>query len=225
MSASRSAPAPAPAAPAKKRPLIPGTELNDVINNMSQETKDQILKGYENANAEKPADWDEHTEPTDVGMIDDQPTLFECKLWGASAALISKPHSTDGGVPLWRMNMMAKSGMFPNLAHAMENMVGRVYMHTKQLKIPMTVMSLLCSDFPAQRSEEWYAARRGFLTASEVSSVLGTCKYRTSEELMRAKIDRTQIPDNPAMAHGRGYEDEALDLFVQVRSAFRLTIG
>ena len=104
-------------------------------------------------------------------MIDDQPTLFECKLWGASAALISKPHSTDGGVPLWRMNMMAKSGMFPNLAHAMENMVGRVYMHTKQLKIPITVMSLLCSDFPAQRSEEWYAAHRDRLNRAQPLSV------------------------------------------------------
>ena len=66
----------------------------------------------------------------------------------------------------------------------------------------------------------WHEQRRNYLTASEVSAVLGTCKYRTSEELMKQKIERIQIPDNPAMAHGRHYEDEALDLFVQVRSLF-----
>ena len=195
----------------------PGTDLRETMQALTPQVRSEIAKGYEKAFAGKPADWHTRTEATDVGLIEGQPSLFECRLWGASAALISKPHATAGGVPLWKLDNMASSGQFPMLKSAMDNVVGRVYLHAKKLQIPMQVMSLLCSDFAEQRSAAWYEQRRNYLTASEVSAVLGTCKYRTSEQLMKQKVERIQIPDNPAMAHGRHYEDEALDLFVQVR--------
>jgi putative phage-type endonuclease len=46
---------------------------------------------------------------------------------------------------------------------------------------------LLASPGIAQRTDAWYAARRGYVTASDISSALGSAKYGTQKEFYKKK--------------------------------------
>jgi putative phage-type endonuclease len=46
---------------------------------------------------------------------------------------------------------------------------------------------LLAAPGIAQRTEPWYAARRGLVTASDISSALGSAKYGTQKEFFKKK--------------------------------------
>jgi putative phage-type endonuclease len=156
-----------------------------------------------------------------------RPSLLDCRVYGFATVFVNKPLVTehDPGVDVMRISEMVASGVFPHLANAMKSVVGLDIMMRKRLKIPMRVMSLLCSEFPAQRSPEWHAERRKLLTASETASVLGDNKYQTSAQLMEQKIAGTTLDDNEAMAHGRLYEDEALQLFVELTQVPCFALG
>lgn len=65
-----------------------------------------------------------------------------------------------------------------------------------------------------QRSEEWFAARRTRLTASDVASVIGRNRYKTSMDVLLEKLGlKEQFQGNEATDHGQKYEDEAIDIY------------
>lgn len=72
----------------------------------------------------------------------------------------------------------------------------------------------LSSSWPAQLSEDWFAARKQMLTASDVSAVIGTNFYTTPERLLNKKLG-IEAPEklNAALRHGNFYEAEARRLY------------
>lgn len=65
-----------------------------------------------------------------------------------------------------------------------------------------------------QRTPEWFEARRTRLTASDVASVIGRNKFKTSMDVMLDKFGMgTPFEGNEATAHGEKYEDEAIDIY------------
>ncbi len=66
-----------------------------------------------------------------------------------------------------------------------------------------------------QRSPEWYAARKGLVTASNVGAILGFDPWRTADDVMRAMVrdhfgaDR-EFDGNPATAWGEANEAGAI---------------
>ena len=65
-----------------------------------------------------------------------------------------------------------------------------------------------------QRSEEWFEARRFCLTASDVASVIGRNKFKTSVSVLLEKLGISKaFGGNEATAHGQLYEDEAIDIY------------
>lgn len=74
-----------------------------------------------------------------------------------------------------------------------------------------------------QRSEEWFKARLGKVTASNLSNVMATTKtgesayrknYRHQLVTERLTGKQIEIPINQAMQHGIDTEDEARDFYV-----------
>jgi putative phage-type endonuclease len=51
-------------------------------------------------------------------------------------------------------------------------------------------------DFPEQRTEKWYAARKDMLTASEISSCLGCNIYMSGYELLLKKLEKHTNPNS-----------------------------
>lgn len=67
-----------------------------------------------------------------------------------------------------------------------------------------------------QRTPEWYAVRRGLLTASDVAAVLGVKPYASYRGCPRADVLDKKLANRPLnnqfVAHGNKYENEARDL-------------
>jgi putative phage-type endonuclease len=74
-----------------------------------------------------------------------------------------------------------------------------------------------------QRTEEWYAARKGRLTASMVGAALGLAPYQSQDDCLRALVrDMHGMPSefegNIATQHGNANEDLA-------RAAYEMETG
>ena len=68
-----------------------------------------------------------------------------------------------------------------------------------------------------QRTPEWYDAREGMLTASDVASALGDNPYKSRQSLLVSKVEPPkEYASSFATAHGNKYEDEARLLFGEV---------
>lgn len=77
---------------------------------------------------------------------------------------------------------------------------------------PATV-NLLAREQYTQRTPEWYAVRRGLLTASDAASALDVKPYPSyrgsaRSELLHKKITNAPV-NNMFVVHGQKYEDEA----------------
>ncbi|GAQ91011.1 hypothetical protein KFL_007120150 [Klebsormidium nitens] len=69
---------------------------------------------------------------------------------------------------------------------------------------------------PAQRSEEWYAARHQRLTASDAATALGLNPYETKDQLILKKCGYgPKFMGNEATRHGQKWETFASDLFCE----------
>lgn len=71
---------------------------------------------------------------------------------------------------------------------------------------------------PLQRSEDWFAARVGKITASRVGAILGVSKYRTAEDVMRSMVREAfgaapEFIGNEATRYGEAHEQDALDSY------------
>lgn len=66
-----------------------------------------------------------------------------------------------------------------------------------------------------QRTPEWYKARQGRLTASDVPAVIGMNKYCSPKQLISRKLDPGGFTGNAATRWGTHYEEEAIALYMQ----------
>jgi putative phage-type endonuclease len=69
-----------------------------------------------------------------------------------------------------------------------------------------------------QRSPGWFQHRKGRVTGSNVSAILGDDPYRNKDDVLRSMVRdyhgvESEFPDNPAMAWGRASEANAIGLF------------
>lgn len=56
----------------------------------------------------------------------------------------------------------------------------------------------------------WLARRRNYVTASEVSAVIGRSRFQTPQELFQTKINDVATPINEHMRRGIEYEDKII---------------
>lgn len=85
---------------------------------------------------------------------------------------------------------------------------------TTMASIHPKVAHLLSLPQPAQRSEEWYAARYQRLTASDAATALGENPYETRDQLILKKCGYgPKFTGNQATAHGQQWESHVSDLF------------
>jgi putative phage-type endonuclease len=71
-----------------------------------------------------------------------------------------------------------------------------------------------CEHLPAQHTPEWYRARDGMITASEVGSVLGTNPYTSRTQLLRTKAGVGKpFTGNAATQWGTANEEQVRDRF------------
>lgn len=89
------------------------------------------------------------------------------------------------------------------------------------------VKRLLLRENTAQRTAEWYKARKGMLTASDVATAMGANPYKSRAVLLRDKCcpeDRV-YSDSTATRWGNKYEDEAVALYEKRTGRRVLTFG
>ncbi len=80
---------------------------------------------------------------------------------------------------------------------------------------------LLSLPQPAQRSEEWYAARYQRLTALDAATALGDNPYETKDQLILKKCGYgPKFMGHQATAHGQRWESHVSDLFCS-RTGFK----
>uniref|UniRef100_A0A6C0CRD1 YqaJ viral recombinase domain-containing protein n=1 Tax=viral metagenome TaxID=1070528 RepID=A0A6C0CRD1_9ZZZZ len=77
-----------------------------------------------------------------------------------------------------------------------------------------------------QRSDEWYTARKQYLTASDIGSVLGLNPYQTRQETLFKKCDAGKpFTGNIATEHGQRYEQEAIDEYARLLGRVSYEVG
>lgn len=86
---------------------------------------------------------------------------------------------------------------------------------TTHHKMHAATQRLMGREQWVQRSPEWFAVRRGLLTASDAASALDIKPYPSYRGSSRAELLRRKVTDeslaNMFMAHGQKYEDAARD--------------
>lgn len=83
---------------------------------------------------------------------------------------------------------------------------------------------------PDQRSAEWYAARRGRITASRVGAILGVSKYRTRADVLRDMVREwhgapAEFTGNEATRWGEAHEADALAAYERQAGVMVETCG
>lgn len=77
-----------------------------------------------------------------------------------------------------------------------------------------------------QRTPEWYKAREGMITASDVASALGCNPYKSRQALIVSKVEPPkEYTSNFATEHGNKYEDEARLLFGKIYNLDTWEVG
>ena len=97
-------------------------------------------------------------------------------------------------------------------------------MHTTILTIEQ-VIEHHCAP---QRSDEWFEQRRQHLTSSDLGTVLGLNKYKSSKTLLHEKCSKNEnkiLTDSKAIQHGVFYETEAIDMYCKVLGRKNYEIG
>ena len=91
----------------------------------------------------------------------------------------------------------------------------------------LTLEQVKAYKTPIQRSPEWFSLRSQYLTSSDLGTVLGKNKYKTSEELFNEKtgISVKDFTENEAIKHGVKYEPEAIDMYCKVLGRTCYEIG
>ena len=98
------------------------------------------------------------------------------------------------------------------------NIIGR-------LKNQVTKLQQL--ELPEQRSPEWYALRRGMLTASSLAAALGDDHFKSKNELILEKVENKEIPfiPNPITEWGVKYEEIATKFYEKMNNLEIIEFG
>ena len=95
---------------------------------------------------------------------------------------------------------------------------------TKEIKVPKEYkpleehfQKLFATPQPEQRSEEWYAFRKGRITASDIATALDHNPYEPWEEFIIKKCDPDYpFYDNETVFHGKKYEEIATMIYQEI---------
>jgi putative phage-type endonuclease len=92
--------------------------------------------------------------------------------------------------------------------------------------IPVTLKNLMQIPQYPQKSDEWYAARKNFLTASNLDAVLGRNTYSSREEILFKKCGMS-IPfeGNMYTKHGNDTEDLAIAEYCKMYNKKTIDFG
>ena len=82
-------------------------------------------------------------------------------------------------------------------------------------------------ELPKQRSPEWYALRRGMLTASSLAAALGDDFFKSRNELILEKVESKEIPfiPNPITEWGVKYEEIATKFYESMNNLKIIEFG
>ena len=82
-------------------------------------------------------------------------------------------------------------------------------------------------ELPEQRSLEWYALRRGMLTASSLAAALGDDFFKSRNELILEKVESKEIPfiPNPITEWGVKYEEIATKFYEKMNNLKIIEFG
>ena len=99
------------------------------------------------------------------------------------------------------------------------------YNNIGRLKNQVTKLQQL--ELPEQRSPEWYALRKGMLTASSLAAALGDDHFKSKNELILEKVESKEIPfiPNPITEWGVKYEDIAILFYEELYNVKVLDFG
>ena len=99
------------------------------------------------------------------------------------------------------------------------------YNNIGRLKNQVTKLQKL--ELPEQRTPEWYALRRGMLTASSLASALGDDHFKSKNELILEKVENKEIPfiPNPITEWGVKYEEIATKFYEKMNNLEIIEFG
>jgi putative phage-type endonuclease len=84
----------------------------------------------------------------------------------------------------------------------------------------------LSLTLPEQRTPEWHAMRRNYITGSAIDTVMGANPYETPTKLMLIKAGKPDdFKGNAATEHGSKYEDIARELYERAHSRRVMHVG
>ena len=95
------------------------------------------------------------------------------------------------------------------------NMTSIIQKYNQVNRLKYQVSKLQRLELPEQRSPEWYALRRGMLTASSLAAALGDDHFKSKNELILEKVENKEIPfvPNPITEWGVKYEEIATKFY------------
>ena len=99
------------------------------------------------------------------------------------------------------------------------------YNNNGRLKYQVSKLQQL--ELPEQRSPEWYALRRGMLTASSLAAALGDDFFKSRNELILEKVESKEIPfiPNPITEWGVKYEEIATKFYESMNNLEIIEFG
>jgi len=99
------------------------------------------------------------------------------------------------------------------------------YNNNGRLKYQVSKLQQL--ELPEQRSPEWYALRRGMLTASSLAAALGDDFFKSRNELILEKVESKEIPfiPNPITEWGVKYEEIATKFYEKMNNLEIIEFG
>ena len=92
-------------------------------------------------------------------------------------------------------------------------------------KLSPKVKDLLTWYQPPQRTPEWFAFRRGMITASQWGSITGDNPYQTFKDVLIQKCSPSKFITNSAMTWGTKYEEIATMFYEKLKSTKVIEFG
>ena len=107
------------------------------------------------------------------------------------------------------------------------SMTSMIQKYTNNVRLKHQVSKLQKLELPEQRSPEWYALRRGMLTASSLAAALGDDYFKSKNELILEKVESKEIPfiPNPITEWGVKYEEIATKFYEKMNNLEIIEFG
>ena len=107
------------------------------------------------------------------------------------------------------------------------NMTSIIQKYNQVNRLKYQVSKLQRLELPEQRSPEWYALRKGMLTASSLAAALGNDHFKSKNELILEKVESKEIPfiPNPITEWGVKYEEIATKFYESMNNLEIIEFG